>query len=120
MRRRDRRPSGLTSMIASLTPLSLAIFLWLAACIAPSVRSSEASHIPTRCEAPFNVGFRVVSFAPRRKMAVWYPSAGSESAYEYAKGLGGSVARDGAPASCGRFPLVLFSHGFGGCGTQSV
>ena len=32
----------------------------------------------------------------------------------------GSVARDAPPAACPRLPLVLFSHGLGGCAVQSV
>lgn len=69
---------------------------------------------------PFNVGFKVVAFGAGRKMAVWYPTSEAESRFEYFRGFAGSVAPNATPAISGRFPLVLFSHGFGGCGTQSV
>jgi predicted dienelactone hydrolase len=32
----------------------------------------------------------------------------------------GSAVKDGPVDRCTRFPLVVFSHGFGGCGTQTV
>jgi dienelactone hydrolase len=72
------------------------------------------------CDAPFTVGLRIASYTGGRKMAVWYPSAGAESKYAYSKDLNGSVVKNGPTAACGRFPLVVFSHGFGGCGMQSV
>lgn len=58
-----------------------------------------------------------------RKVAVWYPAAGTEQPFAYARGnsgLMGSVARDAPPAACPRVPLVLFSHGLGGCALQST
>ncbi len=30
------------------------------------------------------------------------------------------MAVDGPPLTCGKFPLIVFSHGYTGCGTQSV
>jgi len=74
---------------------------------------------PRGCDAPFAVGFRVVRFGGLN-VGVWYPSSDREAAFEYAQNTPGSAARDGAIDRCGRFPLVVFSHGFGGCGIQSV
>ncbi len=34
--------------------------------------------------------------------------------------MSSSLSHGGAPATCATFPLVVFSHGFGGCGTQSL
>jgi predicted dienelactone hydrolase len=70
------------------------------------------------CTAP-SVGFRVLNFGGRN-VAVWYPSTSSEAAYAYSDQLSGSVARDGAPAACHNLPLLVFSHGYTGCGTQSA
>ncbi|HUT54526.1 MAG TPA: hypothetical protein VM658_14140 [bacterium] len=54
---------------------------------------------------------------------VWYPAqpAAGETPYKYEDVMEGSAVldaktlRDGAP-----YPLILFSHGLGGCGCQSV
>jgi uncharacterized protein (TIGR03437 family) len=73
------------------------------------------------------VGYQVNTLAGGLKFAIWYPSADAESAFQYqplltgSNPLSGSVALNGAPvANCGRFPLVIFSHGYAGCGLQSV
>ena len=72
------------------------------------------------CPSPANVGFRVVPIPDGPRTAVWYPTADAEAPFQYFPELSGAVAHGGAPASCGRSPLVVFSHGFGGCGTQSI
>jgi predicted dienelactone hydrolase len=71
------------------------------------------------CPASAGVGFRVMKFGAM-KTAVWYPSTGPESPYRYSAKTSGSVALNATPMSCQRFPLVIFSHGYGGCGAQSV
>ncbi len=73
------------------------------------------------CSGPFSAGYRVLTLDSGRKVAVWYPTAATErrrsrSASDFA----GSVARDAPPAACPRVPLVLFSHGWGGCALQSI
>lgn len=72
------------------------------------------------CHTPFSVGFRVVSLPGGPRTAVWYPSLDREKPYTYAPNLIGAVATGGRVSECGRFPLVIFSHGMGGCGIQSV
>ena len=53
-------------------------------------------------------------------MAVWYPAVEKELPHTYSIGATGSVALN-APAARGQqYPLILFSHGWAGCGTQSV
>ena len=50
-------------------------------------------------------------------------AAAAEQPFAYTRAgsdLKGSVARDAPPAACPRVPLVLFSHGLGGCGLQST
>lgn len=71
------------------------------------------------CRAPFAVGLQIVSTGTR-DAAVWYPTTGAEEPYAYSKELAGSVAKDAPPAQCQQFPVVLFSHGLGGCGFQTV
>jgi len=68
-------------------------------------------------------GYRVLTMQSGRKVAVWYPTAAAEQPMSYARAttqFKGSVARDAPPAACPRLPLVLFSHGLGGCALQSV
>jgi len=72
------------------------------------------------CQPPFNVGFQVVTVAEHPKMATWYPTADPEAPFQYFPTVKGAVARGGSPADCGRFPLIVFSHGWTGCATQST
>jgi hypothetical protein len=53
-------------------------------------------------------------------MAVWYPTLEKELPYSYSRGATGSVALHAPAAQHQQYPLILFSHGWGGCGTQSV
>lgn len=63
------------------------------------------------CAGPFRVGYSAGSYnyvsasgeTRERLMAAWYPADGNGDALE----------------DCGKFPLIVFSHGYGGCGTQS-
>ncbi len=73
---------------------------------------------PTACQYPYPVGYRVATLAGLR-VAIWYPTQATPAPYAYSDGFSGVVARDAAPG-CGRLPLVVFSHGLGGCGTQSL
>ena len=75
------------------------------------------------CTARQAAGYRVLAMDNGRKVAVWYPAAASEQPMAYSRSTGGfmgSVAQDAAPARCPRVPLVLFSHGLGGCALQSL
>lgn len=56
-----------------------------------------------------------------RPIAVWYPSAQPERLTDYAAGsFKGRIAKDAPALACSRTPLLLFSHGLGGCGLQSL
>jgi predicted dienelactone hydrolase len=74
---------------------------------------------PQSCARPFNAGFDIQQFGGVTA-AVWYPSTDQEREEGYARNTIGSIAKGGAVNTCARFPLVVFSHGFGGCGIQSV
>jgi len=72
------------------------------------------------CTPPYKVGFRVVRVG-RLTAALWYPTVTAERGHAYADGSRSEVAAEGAPlVTCGLFPLVVFSHGLGGCGIQSI
>ena len=74
----------------------------------------------------WNMGFRILE-APsgagdRITVALWYPTASSPAPMRYVQAAGvmaGDVARDAAPAR-GPFPLVIFSHGGGGCAANGA
>jgi predicted dienelactone hydrolase len=73
------------------------------------------------CSGPFSAGYRVLPLAGGRQMAVWYPSRAPEQRLgRPGDGFAARVARDAPPAACPRVPLVLFSHGWGGCALQSI
>jgi predicted dienelactone hydrolase len=75
------------------------------------------------CSGRQSVGYRVLALESGRKIAVWYPAAAPEQPHAYTRannGFMGSVALDAAPAACPRVPLVLFSHGLGGCALQTL
>ncbi|MFN0101062.1 MAG: hypothetical protein ACKV2U_03110 [Bryobacteraceae bacterium] len=71
-----------------------------------------------QCPATLQVGYRTVT-ANGRSTVIWYPTTAPESTVSYGR-LNGSAAQDAAAATCARFPVVMFSHGFSGCNTQSV
>jgi predicted dienelactone hydrolase len=75
------------------------------------------------CDGRQPVGYRVLALESGRKVAVWYPAAAPEQPMPYTpkhNGFAGNVARDAPPAACPRVPLLLFSHGWGGCALQSL
>jgi len=82
--------------------------------LAPSLASAE--DCPTT-----SVGYRVMHFG-HRVVAVWYPTTAQASVYSYSPRFSGMVAVDAPPSTACRtpVPLVVFSHGFTGCGMQSI
>lgn len=70
------------------------------------------------CQYPYRVGFRVATIVGLR-VALWYPTQALPARHIYGSRFSGMVATD-APPACGRLPLVIFSHGLGGCGTQTL
>jgi predicted dienelactone hydrolase len=53
---------------------------------------------------------------------VWYPAERAGGApYKYEEAMEGTAVLDAKPSRSGApYPLILFSHGLGGCGCQSV
>jgi len=70
----------------------------------------------------YNVGFRVMTLQVTENgitkdlnVAVWYPTAAQPKLYQYAGPTYGRVARHAAPLTGhGTFPMLAFSHGYGG------
>jgi predicted dienelactone hydrolase len=86
----------------------------------PAFGQAATGAADAAAQSLFSAGFKVVKFAEGRNMAVWYPTLDAESHSRYFRNFGSTLALDGTPAEAGPFPVVVFSHGFGGCGTQSV
>ncbi len=77
-------------------------------------------------DMPYNAGYTIVDFERTPDegdpyvvtVAVWYPTAEREGLYRYgAKPMLGRCAEDAAIATEGApYPLVIYSHGYGGSG----
>jgi len=112
---------------ALFCPCLLAIVLVLVTGCRISQRHSSTSVTAstaggsTACRPPFAIGYRIVPYTGNRSMAVWYPSTSPQSTYFYSANFSSTLALDGRTnIGCGAFPLVIFSHGLDGCGTQSL
>jgi predicted dienelactone hydrolase len=81
---------------------------------------TQQSPSSTACPAQLGVAYRIYTFPGDIKAAVWYPTTAPEAAYSYSADTASTLALNAPPATCARFPLVVFSHGAGGCGTQSL
>ena len=96
-----------------------------------------ASAVPSFAAPPascgtLNAGLQILTGLPTKgfKLCRRFENGGlvshtgsAASSYTYS-GVGGSftgqVALNAPAATCAQFPLVIFSHGWSGCGTQSV
>jgi predicted dienelactone hydrolase len=76
----------------------------------------------------YNVGFRVMTMqvtedgvTKNLDVAVWYPAARQPMMYCYGGPTYGYIAPGAAPLTVrGTFPMLVFSHGYGGCGISSA
>ncbi len=76
----------------------------------------------------FHVGYQAIDFKYRKNgqeqrltVAVWYPTAAQPKTHAYGGPTSGNVAVDAAPRAEGcPYPLLVFSHGYGGGGLGSV
>jgi predicted dienelactone hydrolase len=96
---------------------------WCALALAAALAWTAGPAAAQACDARQVAGYRVLTLEGARRIAVWYPAAGVEAERAYARsahGFVGRVAHDASPARCTALPLVVFSHGFGGCGLQSI
>ena len=67
----------------------------------------------------YKVGFKQIKTANGLNISLWYPTLAKDSAFIYTKSLESKLALNG-PIADTVFPLIVFSHGFTGCGIQSV
>ncbi|MFA5974618.1 MAG: hypothetical protein WC859_00440 [Elusimicrobiota bacterium] len=88
----------------------------------------ESDAKETAIKPLYNVGYQVIDFRYRKDgqdqlltVAVWYPTAAQPKPYNYGGPTSGNVAVDAAPlAEGGPYPLMVFSHGYGGGGLSAV
>ncbi len=81
-----------------------------------------------RPRPPFNVGYRILDFIYQKNgqdktltVAVWYPTTAQPKPYNYGGPTSGMIAVDAAPlAEAGPYPMLVFSHGYGGSGLSAV
>ncbi|MCD4826091.1 MAG: hypothetical protein K8S55_15985 [Phycisphaerae bacterium] len=67
--------------------------------------------------------FKVKSSGKNKTLsvAVWYPTKATPKPYCYGGPTNGNIALDAKPlANSDKYPLLVFSHGYGGCGMASV
>ena len=103
---------------------SIFLILGILGCASISSDAREGiSHQPL-----YTVGYRVLDLQYSKNgqeqkltVAVWYPTAAQPKLYNYGGQTSGSIAVDAAPlAEGGPYPLLVFSHGYGGGGLCSV
>ncbi len=97
----------------------------------PSAEARVTSRLATenaRKRNTFHVGYRVVDLKSRNggkvktlTVAVWYPTLSQPKIHNYGGPTNGNVALDAEPyIKGGPYPLLVFSHGYGGGGLGSV
>ena len=77
---------------------------------------------------PYQVGYRVLDLHYQNAsgpqtitVAAWYPTSSTPATYQYGGPTTGLVAKDGVPfTKDGPYPLLVFSHGYGGSGLSNV
>jgi predicted dienelactone hydrolase len=93
----------------------------LLAALAAGAAGADAAAPAADCDGRFSAGYRVLPLQHGRQLAVWYPTRAAEQRLaRTAEGFASRVARDAPPVACPRMPLLLFSHGWGGCALQSI
>ena len=106
-------PGGLLNVVFHAFKLNVFRFGVLAVVLAIALTTASNAE-----QATHRAGFdeRVLTDSSRSRtipIALWYPTATSESLLSYSRAQPGHVART-APFAPGRWPLVILSHGSGG------
>lgn len=98
----------------------------LAFTLAAPVSNALSAEDPMR--GPNNVGYRVIDIPYQKDgnddvltVAVWYPTAAEPKPHTYSGKTKGLVAVDAPPlAAKDPYPLLVYSHGYGGSGLSAV
>ena len=99
-------------MKKKLLIVSILFLLFSVACLGAAV--------PQDTEQRYDVGYRILDLPygdDTMTVAVWYPTRDDPEEFVYGGSVTGNLAVDGAfDLSAGPYPLMVFSHGFGGGG----
>jgi len=109
-----------------LLVISLLLIFFILGFSTLHTRGAEAEVVVD--QTTFNVGFRILDFKyPQNagkkilSLAVWYPAAAAPGSHTYGGPTTGRVAVGAVPLiEKGPYPLLIFSHGYGGGGISSV
>jgi uncharacterized protein (TIGR03437 family) len=126
-----KRPNGLAEYLPRTDFMRVrSAFLMLATYAAFAIAAQAAP--PSGCGS-LNAGYQVLSiptvpggsqYSGALRMAIWYPTTATPQSYAYWNTISGMVAQNAPITNCGNpatnFPLVVFSHGYSGCGIQIV
>lgn len=82
--------------------------------------ANVTTHRAAGCRDTPNVGFSIHAFSSGLRGAIWYPVTAADENYQYASGMASALAPDAPVSECGHYPMVVFSHGYGGCSVQSA
>ncbi|MGE4565060.1 MAG: alpha/beta hydrolase family protein [Victivallaceae bacterium] len=104
-----------------------ALMLGIASALMAEPAGNASAQQPGQ-EALFNAGYKVIDLKYQKDgqeqtltLAVWYPTEAQAGIYNYGGIIKGNVAPDAMPsAKNGPYPLLVFSHGYGGSGVSSV
>ncbi len=116
-----RKSKTVYSLIAYL--IGVFLVFGILSCAVVDSGSSAAEPRPL-----FKVGYQVLDLKHEKgrqertlTVAVWYPTAAQPMSYNYGGPTNGNIAVDAAPlAEGGPYPLLVFSHGYGGSGLGAV
>ncbi len=113
---------GLTSATIMKKPLFLILFIIALFSPAFADTSEDATEVYTVGYTVLDLNYRTGKNTTKTlTVAVWYPATATPARYNYGGPTNGMVALDAPPYRAGRpYPLLVFSHGYGGSGLSAV
>ncbi len=108
--------------------LATRLFVPFLVCGILSCNEIRADDKERQLDSPFNVGYRILDLKYQKDeqekvltIAIWYPTSTLSKSYNYGGSTNGKVAMDAPPlAEKGPYPMLVFSHGYGGSGLGAV
>ncbi len=115
----SRRPEGSHLWVANSVGLLVLVAIFCCTFLESGTRADPSG---------FSVGFQVLDIGYQKggqeqtlTVAVWYPTEAKPKVHNYGGPTSGKVALNAKPDPArGPYPLLVFSHGYGGSGLGSV